>query len=122
MTDWFVSIPSEVGRGRARGIYARGTRGGSLRFNPLGGGAGFRDHPALKRDPSTEFQSPRRAGSGSQGTLTELSRMARFNPLGGGAGSGSGMSPRAMGLMVGFNPLGGGAGSGSEVAATTGPT
>ncbi len=49
----------------------------------------------------------------------------RFNPLGGGAGSGSfelAYHIDTVRLAFRFNPLGGGAGSGSPVAATTGLT
>ncbi len=120
-----VSIPSEVGRGRARnGTTTKrhsqrisfnplggGARSGSKRhrsltrreptpcFNPLGGGArSGSPHPTHGRSaPTGRFQSPRRWGEvGLTDTLQSLkSNPPRFNPLGGGARSGSQWVPGA---------------------------
>src|SRR5208337_7778 len=64
-----VSIPSEVGRGRAPCYVVRDPPAAAVRFNPLGGGAGA---------GSKELRP------GGRGTAAVC-----FNPLGGGAGSGS---------------------------------
>jgi len=60
----FVSIPSEVGRGRRRILNERKRRILNFRFNPLGGGAGSvknrRELGSLAGLVS--FQSPRRWG------------------------------------------------------------
>src|SRR5271166_2706961 len=78
IVNMFVSIPSEVGRGRALIIFGVNSPRSLLRF-----------------------QSPRRWGE--VGLLFLFWRSVDS-------------------LTVGFNPLGGGARSGSAVAATTGPT
>jgi hypothetical protein len=123
-----VSIPTEVGRGRALHVSAV-------------------DDTKVHR--SVSFQSPRRWGGVglfmSRPSMTPRSiALFRFNPLGGGAGSGSHQrlvsifggirkvisfqSPRRWGgvglasttfntsriISPSFNPLGGGAGSGSQ--------
>ena len=119
-----VSIPSEVGRGRALHVSAV-------------------DDTKVHR--SVSFQSPRRWGGVGLVHLASPAqrlRLLSFNPLGGGAGSGSRhmqkameqisasgfQSPRRWGgvglvhlaspaqrlRLLSFNPLGGGAGSGSE--------
>ena len=137
-----VSIPSEVGRGRALINSAVGHRQiRRLRFNPLGGGAGSGSHVSGRCSSATFnplgggagsgtcrrplrrclFQSPRRwGGVGLEFIWQALlnASLLRFNPLGGGAGSGSiqrivQLDARAG---LGFNPLGGGAGSGSQVS------
>ena len=90
-----VSIPSEVGRGRARSA------------------SQLRHAHAV-----CSFQSPRRWGGVGLGRCTGKGNRlpkSRFNPLGGGAGSGStSIASRAWRSIGGFNPLGGGAGSGSK--------
>ena len=119
------------------------------------GGVGLNHIPTQEQHCRDKFQSPRRwdgvglvhlaslaqrlrllsfnplgggAGSGSEDLWhdnTDAATRFRFNPLGGGAGSGSEdlwHDNADAATRFRFNPLGGGAGSGSEVAATTGPT
>ena len=61
-----VSIPSEVGRGRARAdVESPGGRAVKCRFNPLGGGAGSGSQyrcEAHRPSSRSRFQSPRRWG------------------------------------------------------------
>ena len=85
-------------------------------FHPLGG-VGASVSLTQSGMMTIRFQSPRRWGgvglpAGRHGTVTESE--IGFNPLGGGAGSGSdGSRSRWCPGLSGFNPLGGGAGSGS---------
>ncbi len=138
-----VSIPSEVGRGRAPSTCRRPwSKSRPAGFNPLGGWAGSGSEVLLDKAPEfARFQSPRRWGGVGLFTIgfTPCRTFRSFNPLGGGAGSGpleavgisfddipEFQSPRrwgGVGLHVDgrlmtlsafrFNPLGGGAGSGS---------
>jgi len=58
-----VSIPSEVGRGRARMTTCAITGTSSASFNPLGGGAGSGSQPlTFDENTTVEFQSPWRWG------------------------------------------------------------
>jgi len=122
----------------------------AFRFNPLGGGAWSGSQlpcGAVAADPD-QFQSPRRWGGVGLSARNPSDlfsfRQFRFNPLGGGAGSGSHQhlvsifggirkvisfqSPRRWGgvglsanratsarLNLSFNPLRGGAGSGWSI-------
>ena len=90
-----VSIPSEVGRGRAplREVVAPRAPP-AISFNPLGGGAGSGSEcdAFLVHVHRVMFQSPRRwGGVGLLIGPVILRDVANpgFNPLGGGAGSGS---------------------------------
>jgi hypothetical protein len=72
-----------------------------MSFNPLGGGAGAWDDPTIRqlRRREESFQSPRRwGGVGLASTIFNTSRIISpsFNPLGGGAGSGSQHMQKAM--------------------------
>jgi len=118
-----VSIPSEVGRGRARehGLYPSTPRPVCFVSIPSEVGRGRAPyHRIFSRDrwSSVSFQSPRRWGGVGRLSPKRSSKACsfRFNPLGGGAGSGSRLLGRALLSMncVCFNPLGGGAGSGSR--------
>src|SRR5271157_1767664 len=94
-----VSIPSEVGRGRARehGLYPSTPRPVCFVSIPSEVGRGrARYHRIFSRDrwSSVSFQSPRRWGGVGLGVVGRVApwstrRLSRFNPLGGGAGSGS---------------------------------
>ena len=113
-----VSIPSEVGRGRAP-THAEGHRSdlGHAGFNPLGGGAGSGSiHLAALLQRLLHLVSiPSEVGRGRAPMQVQAldSTRLRFNPLGGGAGSGSHRNADVGTMLPGFNPLGGGAGSGS---------
>ena len=137
-----VSIPSEVGRGRARLTRTESATTAWDRVSiPSEVGRGrARVHPRMVRWMKS-FQSPRRwGGVGLAMPMLKPSRVRHcFNPLGGGAGSGSrrdrslpplddptfqsprrwggvglqALSTQAANLDFRFNPLGGGAGSGS---------
>ena len=147
-----VSIPSEVGRGRALACDLRSAsiRPTAFQSPRRWGGVGLDDSPSTMAD-GLWFQSPRRWGGVGLCTIlaydSYIACDASFNPLGGGAGSGSHaashvqsrcvaqsigsmfQSPRRWGgvglsthrmpwsrsRLAGFNPLGGGAGSGSSI-------
>ena len=93
-----VSIPSEVGRGRALLINALTSSMPQVGFNPLGGGAGSGSNFSARRSANrNEFQSPRRwGGSGSLAPRVNDVSPISFNPLGGGAGSGSQQMQKSM--------------------------
>src|SRR5271157_2061330 len=94
----FVSIPSEVGRGRApyHRIFSR-DRWSSVSFQSprRWGGVGPKRRLSWTMRPSRDylFQSPRRwggVGHSDHGVIAIDNTLFCFNPLGGGAGSGSG--------------------------------
>ncbi len=122
-----VSIPSEVGRGRAHKTVSRTLTTNHMFQSPRRwGGVGLEERAAFKAESEELSFNPLGGGAGSGSASSKLALLAvcaRFNPLGGGAGSGSQNDVASFdGKSYGFNPLGGGAGSGSAVAATTGPT
>src|SRR5271157_4987896 len=90
-----VSIPSEVARGRAR----RGTRcprqvtAGVSIPSEMGLGRAQDDPPPVLEDPATLVSIPSEVGRGrAQDTASHIAEFLcryGFNPLGGGAGSGS---------------------------------
>ena len=138
-----VSIPSEVGRGRAQPHSHAGTalpRQVSI-SSEVGRGRAPRCEGKGVQTQDDWFQSPRRWGGVGLVHLASPAqrlRLLSFNPLGGGAGSGSQscpaqagsglefQSPRRWGRArdrrgatthrceASFNPHGGGAGSGSR--------
>ena len=142
----FVSIPSEVGRGRALHVSAvddtKVHRSVSFQSPRRWGGVGLIIYGYWFQATLDGFQSPRRWGGVGFCMRTRRRKLRddhifRFNPLGGGAGSGSRTRlPRALRfvsipsevgrgralsnrahreLNLSFNPLGGGAGSGWSI-------
>ena len=104
-----VSIPSEVGRGRAR---PRGTnqlrRAWDRVSIPSEVGRALSGSSPIPGSTTRRFNPlGGGAGSGSQGMWTPMPNPTmRFNPLGGGAGSGSGTRSRSIpGKNGSFNPL-----------------
>ena len=121
-----VSIPSEVGRGRAPSWRASAWAD-AFRFQSprRWGGVGLVAWAECGDEEDFTGFNPLGGGAGSGSPVRvrpHRERAERFNPLGGGAGSGSQRSVliRENIGTNGFNPLGGGAGSGSGAGSVGG--